>query len=190
LRERGVTLAIHTPQRAYSGDLDTEIAALEPLCEDALVVGVSGGATLALELAARGVPFAAAIVHEPAVGSLLPGLLAPMVAAYQDGGVDSFATTLYGAQWRPQMAPPDRDAVGRDLAMFRCFEPHGAAPGAGDVLVTVGEHSPAIRYEAAEALTREFGYPVTVLSGSGHAAHLEAARELADLICDTLTARI
>jgi pimeloyl-ACP methyl ester carboxylesterase len=107
-----------------------------------------------------------------------------MVAAYQDGGVNSFAATLYGPAWHLEMAPADGDAVGRDLAMFRIFEPRGAAPGAGDVLITVGEHSPAIRYEAAEALKREFGYPVAVLPGSTHAAHLEAAPELADLICE------
>jgi pimeloyl-ACP methyl ester carboxylesterase len=174
------------PQRDYSGDLDTEIAALEPICEDALIVGVSGGATLGLELATRSVPFAAAILHEPAVGSLLPGLLAPIAAAYERGGVSEFATTLYGSGWLSEMAPNDSGAVARDLAMFRGFEPHGVGDGAGDVLITVGEHSPAIRHDAAAALTHAFGYPVAVLPGSGHAAHLEAAPQLAAAIIDVL----
>lgn len=186
LTAAGVSLPILAPQRAYSGSLDVEVEALAPLCEDALVVGVSGGATLGLELAARGVPFAGAVLHEPAVGSLLPGLLAPMAAAYESAGVPGFAHLLYGPSWRPELAPEQDEAVARDLAMFRGFEPRAAADGAGGVLVTVGELSPQTRYDAANALSDAFGYPVQVLPGSAHAAHLDAVDQLADLIISTL----
>jgi pimeloyl-ACP methyl ester carboxylesterase len=64
---------VEVPERPASGSLDTEIEALLGPTRGALVVGVSGGATLGLELAARGAGFRAAILHEPAVGSLLPG---------------------------------------------------------------------------------------------------------------------
>ncbi|HEY3737079.1 MAG TPA: alpha/beta hydrolase [Jatrophihabitans sp.] len=179
-----VSVPVLAPQRVYSGSLDAEVDALAPLCEDALVVGISGGATLGLELASRGVPFACAVLHEPAVGSLLPGLLAPMAAAFESGGVAGFANVLYGPSWRPGLAPSDGDAVARDLAMFRGFEPRPAADGAGPVLITVGELSPQSRYDAAAALNREFGYTVQALTGSAHAAHLDAVDQLTTLIVE------
>jgi pimeloyl-ACP methyl ester carboxylesterase len=187
LHALGVTAPIHAPQRRYSGDLDVEMADLLPLCDDALVVGVSGGATLGLELAARGAPFTSAILHEPAVGSLLPELLAPMAVAFARGGVELFATTLYGRSWHRDLAPDDDEATRRDLAMFRAFEPRHANPCAGSVLVTVGERSPAIRHEAAALLRDRCGYSTAVLPGSSHAAHLDSPRQLAALIRDVLT---
>jgi pimeloyl-ACP methyl ester carboxylesterase len=174
------------PDRPGSGNLDREIDALTPLCTGAIVLGVSGGATLVLELAARGVPFWAGIAHEPAVGSLVPDLLAPMITAYADGGVAAFGATLYGPMWSLEMAPADPEAVGRDLAMFRGFEPRPPAPGSGDVLVTVGERSPAIRHEAARRLHERLGLPSRIIAGSGHAAHLEQPAALARLILEHL----
>ena len=118
-------------ERAASGSLDREIDDLVGPATGSLVVGVSGGATLGLELAARGAPFQRAILHEPAVGSLQPGQLDAVAAAYARGGVAEFGRTLYGPTWRPELAPTDPDAVGRDLAMFRQFEPRPPAPGSG-----------------------------------------------------------
>jgi pimeloyl-ACP methyl ester carboxylesterase len=178
---------IEAPQRGYSGSLDTEIAALIAPATDALIVGVSGGATLGLELAARGVGFESSILHEPAVGSLLPGLLTPMADAYARDGVTGFATTLYGPSWRPEFGPADPEAVGRDLAMFRGFEPRSPAPGAGPVLTTVGANSPAIRHAAAAALTERLGYPSSVLAGCAHAVHIDQPRVLAALIAQVAT---
>ena len=68
----GGPVSVTVPDRPCTGDLATETAALRPSCAGAVVAGVSGGATLGLALAAAGVP-AAAVLHEPAVGSLLPG---------------------------------------------------------------------------------------------------------------------
>src|SRR5947209_17129198 len=126
------------PDRASSGDLAVELAALAPDAEGAVVVGVSGGATLGLALASASSHLAGAVLHEPAVGSLAPGLLDHVVAGWSAGGVAGFGTALYGSSWDPSMAPDDPDAVARDLAMFRRFEPSPLVPGNGRVLVTVG----------------------------------------------------
>ena len=72
---------VSCPDRAATGDLSAEVAALRDVCQGAIVAGVSGGATLGLALAAAGVPMRAALLHEPAVGSLYPGLLDQVRAA-------------------------------------------------------------------------------------------------------------
>jgi pimeloyl-ACP methyl ester carboxylesterase len=203
---------VRTPDRPSSGDLDRELAALRAAVTAAGTLpaggsgrppatatapaglaraarpvvfgGVSGGATLGLAALAAGLPLAAAVLHEPAVGSLLPGLLAPMAAAFADGGVPAFGQTLYGPCWRPTDAPADPAAVARDLAMFVRFEPAPPRPTPGPVVVTVGERSPEVRHRAAEALRRELGLPVRVLPGCGHAAHLEAPAAFAALLTE------
>lgn len=169
------------PQRAYSGDLAAEVDALAAVCADAVVLGVSGGATLGLALLAAGVPLAGAVLHEPAVGSLVPGLLAPMAEAYASGGVGAFGAALYGPAWTAEMAPNDAEAVGRDLGMFRAFEPAAppALPSGGAVTTTVGALSPPPRHEAARALRSRCGLPYRVIDGCGHAAHLERPEALA-----------
>ncbi len=168
--------------RPCSGDLEIELAALAPLAEGAFVVGVSGGATLTLALAASPVALAGGIAHEPAVGSLVPGLLAPIAAAFAEGGTARFATTLYGPLWRPELGPRDPDAVARELPMFRAFEPEPARPGQGPVLVTVGGDSPAPRHAAAEALSARLGYETAVLPGCRHFLPQEHPAALAALI--------
>jgi pimeloyl-ACP methyl ester carboxylesterase len=158
------------PDRDSTGDLATELAALAPLCEGAIVVGVSGGATIGLALAASGASLAGAVLHEPAVGSLLPGLLDGVAAAYRDGGVPAFAATLYGPAWTPAEGPADPGAVARDLAMFRAFEPAPPATGEGPVL---------LRHESVRRLSEAFALPVAVIPGTAHAAHLDNPAALA-----------
>lgn len=175
-------------ERPCSGILATELAALAPHAEGAFVVGVSGGATLALALAASSVGLTGAIAHEPAVGSLVPGLLAPMAAAFATGGTTRFARTLYGPAWRPEFAPTDPDAVGRELPMFRAFEPEPSRPGQGPVLVTVGGESPAPRHEAATALRDRLGYETAVLAGCRHFVQHERPELLVGLIRERLAA--
>ena len=167
----GSPLAVAVPDRPCTGDLAAEVAALRPFCAGAVVAGVSGGATMGLALAAAGVP-AAAILHEPAVGSLLPGLLDQVRAAYTAGGVPAFARALYGTGWTEAEAPADPGAVARDLAMFTTFEPAAPAPEAGPVIITVGERSPVIRHESAARLADKFGLSVEVIADAGHGVHL------------------
>lgn len=171
--------SISCPDRPSSGDLDEEVEALAGAVEGAIVVGVSGGATLCLELAARGLPLRVALAHEPAVGSLLPELLAPLAAAFATGGVDAFAATLYGPSWTPAMAPADPDAVARDLGMFRAFEP---GPPLVPLITSVGADSPPIRHEAARLLAASYGLPLQILPGTAHAVHLDNPAELAKRI--------
>ena len=174
-------LDVVAPDRPSSGDLAVELAALVDDADDALVVGVSGGATLGLALAAER-PLAGAVLHEPAVGSLVPGLLDHVVAGYAAGGVPGFGAALYGPSWDPTMAPPDPAAVGRDLAMFRRFEPSPLHPGHGRVVVTVGALSPPARHEAAWALHDLLGVEVRVLPSTGHFVQHDNPQALADAI--------
>ena len=177
-------LTVAAPDRPCTGDLAAETAALRPACAGAVVAGVSGGATLGLALAAAGVP-AAAVLHEPAVGSLLPGLLDRVRAAYAEGGVPAFARALYGPAWTAAEAPADPGAVPRDLAMFTSFEPAAPAHGADRVIITVGERSPEIRHEAAARLAGKFGFSVEVIAGAGHAVHLTHPAAFAAVVSRT-----
>lgn len=166
---------VTVPQRPRSGDLTTEIEFLAPLCDGAVVFGVSGGATLGLELAARGVEMTAAFLHEPAAGSLAPGLLDHVVDAFRDDGVAGFGSALYGPAWDPSLTTSDAATVAREFAMFRAFEPRPPAIDPSAVTLTVGELSPAARYAAVNAISGAFGLGRRVLAGTSHAAHLDNA---------------
>jgi pimeloyl-ACP methyl ester carboxylesterase len=155
-------------QRPCTGSLTEELDAIAPLTTDALVVGQSGGATLALALAGSATPLAGAVAHEPAVGSLVPALLAPVAAAFAERGAEGLGSTLYGPSWSLEMAGRDLAAIPRELAMFRAFEPAPARAGQGPVLVTVGAASPPRRHEAAAALHTRLGYEVMPLEGASH----------------------
>ncbi|MDX6257066.1 MAG: hypothetical protein QOJ11_3400 [Frankiales bacterium] len=180
-------LEVLTPDRPSSGDLTTELDFLAPLCEGAVVGGISGGATLGLALAARGVALHAAVLHEPAAGSLVPGLLDTVAGAYATGGVNGFAMTLYGPLWSAADAPDDAEAVGRDLAMFRGYEPAAPADGAGPVLLTVGGDSPALRQQVQETLMTKLGVQGRTIPGVGHAVHLQAPGAFAALLLEAVS---
>lgn len=187
LAARGVVDVV-APDRACSGSLGRELADLAPLAEGALVVGVSGGATLGLSLVAAGVPVAGAVLHEPAAGFLAPGLLAPMARAFDEGGVPAFAAALYGPSWHPGLAPRDPEAVGRDLAMFRGWDPQPLPPGHAPVLLTVGGESPEVRHASVGALATWLGVPARTVPGCRHALHLDHPDDLAALVVEVLHA--
>lgn len=174
---------VRAPDRPCSGALEEEISFLEPLSRDAVLVGVSGGATLGWELISRSSSPAAAVLHEPAAGSLRPGLLARPLKALEEHGPASFARALYGPAWtEEEMA--DSSAVPRDVAMFAGFEPRPPYPQAGPVRLTVGDESPPVRHEVAEAFEQRFGLPTAVLPQTGHAVHLERPELLVNLILE------
>jgi len=164
---------IHTPTRPQSGDLDTEVAFLTPLCDGAFVVGVSGGATLGLELAARGVEMAGAVLHEPAAGSLVPGLLAHVLAGLDADGLPGFGHALYGPSWQTRMTRASVATVRAELEMFSAFEPAPLTGSIDRVALTVGGRSPAIRHRSVAALSTFLDLPAGTVPGVGHAAHLE-----------------
>ncbi len=179
-------LEVLAPQRPSSGDLDREVAFLSEAARGAVVVGVSGGATLGLALASSDVPLAGAVLHEPAVGTLVPGLLDHVVAGYAQGGVTGFGRALYGPGWSPAMAPADPGAVDRDLAMFRAFQPQAPAAGQGNVVVTVGGDSPPTRHEAARVLHERFGVEAHVLPGCRHFVQHDNPAELVAVLRDVV----
>ncbi|WP_341579489.1 alpha/beta hydrolase [Microbacterium schleiferi] len=181
LQRRGLE-DVEAVRRPCSGTLDTELSFVAERSEGALVVGQSGGATLALGLAGIAAPVAGVLCHEPAVGSLVPGLLGPVSAAYAAGGVAAFGAALYGPTWSLADAGGDTDAVARELPMFRGFEPSAPSLAAAATLVTVGTLSPSIRHDAAKALHDRFGYPWTLVPGSGHFVAREAPEAFADAI--------
>jgi len=166
---------VDVPKRPQTGDLDSEIGFLAPLCTGAVVVGVSGGATLGVELLARGVDVAAAFLHEPAAGSLSPGLLDPVASAFDADGVTGFGSKLYGSGWALSMTSADASTVARELAMFRAFEPRPPASRHAPVVLTVGEKSPKIRCESVRAIASFCGFEVRILAGTSHAAHIDDA---------------
>ena len=182
-------VSVLAPQRPCSGDLATELAALRPLTAGALVMGVGGGATLALALAAEPSAATGFLLHEPAVGSLVPGLLAPLGEALRSGGVTAFGAVLYGKSWQPEMAP-STEAVIRDFEMFRAFEPPLPDPGHRVVFTTVGEYSPPIRLQAAQELTRQRGIAHFVLPRCAHSIHLDHPHFTARLIMEALAGRL
>jgi len=175
-------------QRPCTGSLEKELEAIAPLTEDALVVGQSGGATLALALASSSHSLAGAVAHEPAVGSLVPALLAPVAAAFAERGIEGLGSTLYGPSWSIEMAGVNLAAVPGELAMFRAFEPAPARAGQGPVLVTVGAASPPRRHEAAAALHDGLGYEVLSLKGASHFVAWDAPAVLAAAISGHLSA--
>lgn len=179
---------VSAPDRPACGDLRAELDWLAPLARDAFVVGFSGGATLGLALAASDVRLAGALLHEPAVGSLVPGLLAPVAAAYARDGYAGFGSALYGPGWRTDMALDDGASVARELPMFRAFEPAGATPGQGRVVVSVGALSPRPRQDAAHALRDRLGYETIELAASSHFAVQDNPQDFASLIREFLGA--
>ncbi len=175
-------------ERPRTGSLSAELSALAPSAEGALVVGQSGGATLALALAASDHPVAGVLAHEPAAGSLVPGLLAPVAAAFAERGVEGLGSTLYGPSWSMEMVGPHEESIPRELAMFRGFEPAPATEGQGPVLVTVGARSPKIRHDVAAALHTSCGYRVETLDGAAHFAAWDAPVRFAAAIAEHLDA--
>ncbi|MGW0179885.1 alpha/beta fold hydrolase [Nocardia sp. NPDC003345] len=185
----GPAVEVYAPDRPQSGDMATELDALAPLCEGALVVGVSGGATLGLALAARGVEFAAALLHEPAAGSLAPGLLDDVVREFRRDGVAGFGRTLYGPCWSPELTGASYETVAGELAMFRAFEP-GPVAAPERITLTVGRDSPPIRHRSVRALAAALGTGHRELPGTGHAVHLQNPSCLATLIRRTAGAGV
>ena len=174
-------------ERPCTGSLTDELEAIAPYARDALVVGQSGGATLALALASSRHPIAGAVVHEPAVGSLAPALLSPVAAAFAARGLEGLGSTLYGPSWSMDLAPRDRGVIERELAMFRAFEPAPAPPDHVPILVTVGSMSPAIRHEAAGALQAR-GYRTRTIDGASHFVAWDAPAQFAAVIAEEASA--
>lgn len=188
LLEAWTTCSVTAVERPRTGTLDREVAELTPLVEGSWLVGASGGATLGLAVAAAGVPLAGAFLHEPAVGSLEPGLLAPVTTAFVATGTLGLGRTLYGPSWHADMAGSAGDAeTGAELAMFQSFEPTRLPPSAGRVMVTVGSRSPHIRHRSVAALAAAVGCEVGIIDHASHFAPHDAPADFASALVRLLT---
>lgn len=161
--------------------------------ERPLLCGIAGGATIALALAlAHPTRVAGLVLHEPALGSLAPGVhallsdLAHRVAGR--AGPEALAEVLAAMVGRDApLIPPatcagDAEAIPLEVPAFARF-----APSAGDLrglwglpmTTTVGEGSPPARRAAAAVLADLTGCRVVVVPGSAHVVQLDAPRAFA-----------
>lgn len=159
------------------------------------LVGVSGGATLALALALRVAasgddPLGPTVVHEPLLGPLAPRLHAAVVDTYERTvAVDpqlaaTYVAGLVGPATWAALEPAERDAVPGRTATIAAEIPHflGFAPTA-DALAglrrhplwsSVGERSPAGRREAHDVLVALAGATALEVPDAGHLPQVDA----------------
>jgi pimeloyl-ACP methyl ester carboxylesterase len=164
----------------------------------ACIVGVSGGATVALVLAFRHPGLVGSlVVHEPLVGPHAPELherftAAARRAAEGDEGALEVVRAVLGEPTWEALGPDGQVAVaagaGRarhEVPVFAAFAP-SAADLAGlsrfPVLTTVGDQSHPDRRAAAQVLAALAHAEVAVVPGSGNAAQLDAPEAFASLI--------
>ncbi len=164
-------------------------------------LGVSGGATVLTALAmAAPERLGAAVLHEPALGPLAPGVHALLsglaravgAAASPSAGAEVVASALAGPETWGALGTAGR-AEARRPAETVCFEvPFFArfAPSAPDlgalrglhVLAAVGERSGPERREAAGVLVRAAGAVCVLVPGAANLAHIESPAALADVV--------
>lgn len=164
------------------------------------LVGVSGGATLAL-LAGLSHPdrFHRIVAHEPLVGSRAghlhraiaerAELLARTPAGTPDAGVHRFLRDLVGPTTWSRIDPALRQDLDRVAATVRAevpsfagFDPTDRQLGrlrGLDLLVTVGSRSPLVRQRAAGVLALVSGGAVRVLPDCEHLACVDGPSHLA-----------
>ena len=180
------TIDVVAVRRPVAGGMDSQVAALADLAGGRVVAGASGGATVGLALAGAGGAWKAMLLHEPAVGSLLPGLLAGPVGALAAGGVDAFGSELYGHAWRQLDAGMGEEQVRREVEMFSLFEPPPRLDRADLVTVTVGQYSPPARHRAAQLLSETLGVRIVVVPRCGHSVQVDNPSYFSGLIRDAV----
>lgn len=157
---------------------------------DALVVGVSGGATLALLVGMRHPGIARSMVaHEPLVGPLAPDLHRRFTAiAERADRSDDDALAVVRAVMGPMswtgLEPSTRALIEARAAWVRAEVPLFArfAPTAAELaslrscplLVTVGGRSEGERHVATDVIARLTGASVATIPGAGNAVQLDA----------------
>lgn len=157
-----------------------------------VLVGVSGGATLALALCIELVGHAGAhplvhvVVHEPLVGALVPGLHEAVTARANelnrdpsDGAPERFVERLVGAEvWATvpaeirEFATAHSAAVRVEAPRFLTFAPSAGQLSAIDVpiTVTVGAQSVPARHDAAALVAAAVGGAAVVIPNASHLA--------------------
>ena len=167
-------------------------------CAGAVVVGVSGGATLAVALGIRHPAVVGGLVlHEPLVGPHAPELHDRFAAAArhaQRGDAEALEVVqgVLGAATWERLDPSARARVAAgaararaEIPVFAAFSPTAvelATLRRGPVLTSVGEASGRERHAAAEILAALTGASVAVVPGAGNAVQLDAPDAFAGVI--------
>jgi pimeloyl-ACP methyl ester carboxylesterase len=174
-------------------DLLAEVAGDQDAARVTLV-GVSGGATLALALAIRraraGVAGPRVVAHEPLVGALAPSLAARVRESYaatlqrDPTQASHYVAELVGpATWarldddaRARVAA-DAWTIATEVPGFLAFEPAlsdlACLPDRG-LVTSVGARSPELRREAVEVLRTAADAETWVIEGAGHLPQVDA----------------
>lgn len=172
----------------------------------ALLVGVSGGATLGLLLAGRHPQVVtAAVLHEPLVGSLAPALharfarSAALAATSDDAAMEVVRAVMGAATWEALDPAAQAASIAQaprwraEIARFAAFDPGArtlAALAGTPLLVTVGGRSDPDRTEAADVVRRLAGASVAVVPDAGNAVQLDAPEAFARTIATWQTALV
>ena len=184
------------------GDWSDDVGGAAPVT----IVGVSGGATIALAAAialAEGFvpdrPVAAIIAHEPLLGPLAPALHRRVgtaaaslgAGAPEPASVSRFVSGLVGADtWaalpaRTRAFATDRSpTVAADVERFAAYEPTADQVASIDdrLVTTIGERSGPERLQAATALAEIGGVRIEQVTGADHLANWQAPDALAEII--------
>ncbi|MDP1792743.1 MAG: alpha/beta hydrolase [Acidimicrobiales bacterium] len=168
----------------------------------AFVVGVSGGATVGLALAARHPQVVrGALLHEPLIGERVPALHALIAqrAALAAGATPDelcaiFAGLIGHATWASlsdeQRSTVDLERVRTELPRFARFALNDSdvvALRAQHLRTTVGGRSGRERVAVAEWLATHAGCAVSVIEAAGNSAHLDAPEALARQVLDSVS---
>ena len=204
-------VVVHRPgygraaERAFRGvdaqvaDLVTAVERLRAEGPVAGLVGVSGGATLALLAAVELTVPVPVVAHEPLVGPLAP-LLHTRVAravAELDDGAERFVRHLVGEATWAGLDDADRatvverpELVAAEARAFAAVTPtaEDLATIGRRLTTTVGARSGPERREAAAVLASlaGAGADVVTVDGAGHLAHVDAPDAFAAVITRNL----
>lgn len=175
------------PARDWDDQVDWLLAATEPF-DDCVLVGVSGGATLALAALLRQPAHVRLVVaHEPLVGVHEPVLQQRVQTAAQRLAIDpmhamSYLPGLYGhdvwdslPQWAQEWGRVHVDAIANDVAQLATFSLDLDAFGAvaDRFVATVGDWSPVERHRV-QALLINNGSNGRVVQSASHLVQVEA----------------
>ena len=184
-------------------ELLADVAAIVDRTAPTLLVGVSGGATLALAAALSAMPGVVGVVaHEPLVGPLAAELhalvstsAAALAASPEPAAALAFVERLVGADTWSRLPADARafterhvDVVRTEVPLFLAFAPSAEqlAACAVPIVVTTGAASAPARHAAAAVLERLAGATVRTVDGAGHLAHWEQPSAFASIIRSAL----
>lgn len=180
-------------------ELLADVAAIVDRGAPTLLVGVSGGATLALAAAVSAMPGVVGVVaHEPLVGPLASDLhalvsasAAALAASSDPTAALAFVERLVGVDTWSRLPASARvfterhaDVVRAEVPLFLAFAPSAdeLASSAVPIVVTTGSASAPARHAAAAVLETHAGATARTVDGAGHLVHRERPSSFASII--------